>query len=260
MGDAATIAERAGRRARALWRRRPNSLNFTSNPTRLALRAALALAFALTLTLLLLALLSSLAPSWWSDALRLTAVPSDVGERVERAIVSETHRARPQGETWAMAITQEQANAWLRDRLPKWASNRGIRAAPGAAVRVRFVENAIIVGAQEREGARVFTASLRPELRSDGSLWARLLSVSAGRMPAPTSLALDGLHSMIGNTQTNGNHSPVTVLTGKSPAVEKAEVRLEDGRRVHPREIRVEPGRIIILWETVPPARASSGS
>ncbi len=241
-----------------MWRRRAATTSRTEVRTRLALRAGLAFAVAITLGLFAIAVLTSLAPSWWGDALQLRAVSPDVGERIERAIVSETHRARPAGETWAMAITQEQANAWLRDRLPKWASNRGVRAQPGAAVRVRFVKDAIIIGVREREGGRVFSACVAPVLREDGSLWTRLRSVSAGRMPAPTGWALESLHSLTNEMRAGQTHSPASVLAGKAPAAAKAEARLEDGRVVYPREVRVEPGRLVIVWETLAPSRAAS--
>ncbi len=211
---------------------------------------------AATLTIALVAIvwLSSAAPSWWNSALRLESMSADVGARVERAIVSETHRAREPDETWVMAITEEQANAWLRDRLPKWASNRGVRGADAASVRVRFDQNAVVIGVQEVKDGRVFSARFAPRLHKDGSLWTTLLGIRAGRMPAPSRWAIDAL----GRVNTAQGVPPASALRGREPALDRTEFRLDDGRVLRPRELRVEPGRLLILWETVSAPRAPS--
>lgn len=255
MGEAASIAERTGRRVRAAWRRRAGQKDQTPSLIRLALRAGLALAATITIALVLVVWLSSISPAWWRGAVTLDGVAPDVGERVERAIISETHRAREPDEPWTMAITQEQANAWLRDRLPKWASNRGARAATTGVVRVRFEQDAVAIGVQQRAGGRVYCARFAPSLRPDGSLWSKLLGVSAGRMPAPSRWAIDALASV----RAGAGAPPAAALTGAQPALAKTEFRLDDGRVLRPREVRVEPGRLVILWETVAAPRARAG-
>lgn len=193
-----------------------------------------------------MAWLASLSPSWWNSAVRLEGVGSGVGDHVENAIVSQTHRAREPDETWAMAITQEQANAWLRDRLPKWASNRGVKQASASVVRVRFESDALTLGVQERAGSRVYTARFALSLRSDGSLWTTILAVSAGRMPAPARWAAQALSSV----SVGSSAPPTGAFSGRLPALHKAEFRLDDVRVLRARDIRVEPGRMIIVWET----------
>lgn len=152
-------------------------------------------------------------PTWWDEPAAASADTADLARRVEGALGSQASARRDMdplrtpgdhppetdpntlaSEPWAFTLSVEQANAWLATRLRLWVESQGHTWPEQlAAVRVHFAGGRIIAGARlEREGQnRYVTATMRPEVRDDGSLWLTAETITVGRVAMPASWVLD---------------------------------------------------------------------
>lgn len=209
----------------------------------------LGLAGALSAIVALVALQASRPPAWWAAA-GADAGPegADLAERVERAVVAEAHRARPEGEPWSVAITAEQANAWLAHRLPKWMANRARAGAPAPLpgdVRVRFAEGRVEAARRAPGERAVIGASVEIVTTPDGSTFARDPRFRVGRLSAPARWLAGHTESMDGATR-----EALEILGGRRPLAPPGGLALDDGRILRLLGVRVERGRLVATCET----------
>lgn len=241
-------------------------------------------------------------PGWWRVMPPL-AVTEVTGNRVQNELTTLITSTRPLGEDghsvpWGMAINSEQANAWLNTKLRDWVRSRGIaneeyeprlpeeegagnasrKAAPEAwidqirEVQVDFNGRRIAIGVRIlHDGSeRVFSATLVPQVREDGSLWMLAEHVQIGRLSVPASWVLPGPAeaSQAGKAQvlavSQQDDVDLTRLpevqvmfdafSGRQPMLERPLLRLPDGRRVRLLSLTTrDDGMLIVTCRTEKP-------
>lgn len=181
--------------------------------------------------------LGSSPPLWWSPP---AASDSDADRRareLEANLTAEIHRIRPADERWAVALRDEDVNAWLAIRLPAWRDfDASIPWPPDAGLaQVRFLPGQVQV-AIDREGT-IWSAVVEPAVAAD-RVACPPTHGGVGALPIPygASLALDLLQ---GGTDAAARGSPRTF-------------RLGDGRTVEITDIEVREGELLLQFVTRP--------
>jgi hypothetical protein len=178
----------------------------------------------------------------------------------------------PPGDTWTIAITADDATAWLNARLPKWLENQegGSFTWPEevGTLRLDFDAGRIYAAASLHKGGQVqvFSASVEPQLRDDGSLWMPAKWLGVGRLPLPTRMVL-GQGGATTPRQLPAEFSKLpqsrdvlSALRGEGPAMQTPIVKIGDGRRVQLLAIEPHDGQLLITLRSLPvdqPRRAS---
>lgn len=239
----------AGEPSAAVWRRTPR-------PVRIALIAAAgALALIVAGAGWTLAA-TSRDPAWW-DGATAQAGPADaardLAERVEQGVVRELHRWREPGETWTVALTEEQANAWAIDRLPKWIANQerwGGDAPP--TVRIRFGDDIVTIGVRPDGWTHILSIGIRPAIDPDGALRIPARWAAVGRMRLPGAFVRSQAESALERwpERREAAEHLVGALVGAAPLDTEPMFDLGDGRLVRIVDVRIEPGRALITCVT----------
>lgn len=197
-------------------------------------------------------------PAWWTLAAHDPETVSRLAERVENAVVSEIHRGRVEGQEWSVALSPDQANAWIADRLPKWLAHAAGEPVGTPEVRVWFERGVVLVAARLGDEQRIVTATLNPWVDESGALWARLDGVAIGRLSAPGAgaaawagerLAALAPADMLEETDADAERI-LAALSGRSALLDVPVIDLEDGRRVRLAAVRVEDQRLGLTWVT----------
>ena len=221
----------------------------TGRPGRRRLGLAVA---AVLVPALVLFLAISIPPSGWSPVPADPAAAELRGEALERFLSAEFSQVRPDDAPWAIRLREDDVNAWIATRLPKWEANAGHPPSPAAEVRFRAGEVRMRVTLDGFGVDPVLEAGLAPAV-VDGpggtALTLRLRSVSLGRLPLPrfgaslitASLEAAGLRSM--------TPSAVSAVTEDRFAVDYG---LSDGRTVRLDAIAVEEGGLVLEVRTLP--------
>jgi hypothetical protein len=203
------------------------------------------------------------SPAWWRSIDRRDPKMAQLAKDAENAIITKMSQNRPpevdgpglrRSKPWSFDLTSAQANAWLNTRLPKWVNNRATSdaAEPEAGevdfrwpeeiseLQVDFSEAGIRIGARIHAGGgdHVLSATLEPDVQSNGSLWLPARSVSVGRISLPAEWIADRAE------EAAAEYLPVKVralpetqgmfraFAGDGPIVSNALVRLDAGRQV----------------------------
>lgn len=249
--------------------------------------------------------LSQEAPAWWSAIDARDPEVLAAAQRVENGAATQLTKIRQQSDEiadgssapWTVALKASDANAWLATRLGKWLESQEAEAdASGrkvafrwprelGQVQVRFEGGVIGVGASVRstgkaaadqsESVQVLTASIRPELRTDGSLWMPAGWVSLGRLSVPAAWMLpsgagakDQKHASVANAAAPESlrdlpqtRDMLAVFSGEMPAMKRPVIRIGDGRRVELLRLEPRDGVLLITCRTLPREQntASSG-
>lgn len=206
------------------------------------------------------------APAWWRPARADDPAVKAAADALENGVVNQLHAWRPgeaarapgpwQSEPWTVAMQASDANAWVAASLPKWLANleRPVRLPSQLGeLQVGFSSGLVRVGASVEYGGRrhLLSASLRPEIRADGSLWLEATWARIGRMPVPASMVLDQVIAAGDSTlKTDGARAIARVLAGMEPAARAPEIRLADGRRVRLLKIEVRDGQMWLTCRT----------
>lgn len=212
-------------------------------------------------------MLARATPSWWRPADPDAPATRLAAEALEHGVVNQIHAWRPRAaasggeawrsEPWTVSLSEVDANAWLAASLPKWLANleKPARLPPELSeLQVAFASGVVRIGGRiAHAGAdHTLSASVRPEIRADGSLWMAATWVRLGRMPVPASWLLEramdeGSELGAAAFRTAEGRAAARVLAGLEPASRLPELRLADGRRV--RLLRIE-AREDQLWLT----------
>lgn len=230
--------------------------------------AGLTLAVVVTVVGLLGATLARAAPAWWRQY-RPTPELREHATKVENAAVSNLYRQRPpdpdwdpaeqrgqwRSEVWSISLKDDDASAWLTSRLPEWIDGQAdLSGWPDTLgqPQVHFAAGVVRIGVLLRRegGDRILTASARPEIRADGSLWFRTDWIHVGRLPVPARLLLTRaqrrLDTYLPENIADDPYSAgfLDVLRGAAPLAARPQLKLEDGRVVRLLGVRVLAGRI----------------
>lgn len=171
----------------------------------------------------------------------LPADPVARGEAFEQALAAAMTSIRNPGEEWAISIDPSDINAWLATRLPRWIEHDAALAdfAPAQSVRIASLDGTLILEDSARaSGDPVVSLPVAPAL-SESRLTLSIGTARVGRLPVP------GLASALASLL---RESLDDLAAGP------ARIRLADGRLVELRAISCEPGRIALLFATLPAA------
>jgi hypothetical protein len=245
------------------------------------LRRALPVLFA---ALLLLAgaawMLARQPPTWWSPPAADDAGAMALAESLERRLMEEISRVRPDESPWAVRLSEAQLNAWLALRLPRWIAHAGERVRVesqvhlvdgGIEIAVRPLDEA---GGDEPSRASIGVLRLVPELR-DGALVLGIGSAGIGRLSLPgVSVGATGgaarelamqtaeslFRSMLSEEEEPGGAGPGAGGPGAGDPVDLAAILrgqpvpprwpLGDGRSVELLDIELRPGAVIVQCAT----------
>ncbi|MCW5776447.1 MAG: hypothetical protein KIS87_08425 [Phycisphaeraceae bacterium] len=249
------------------------SLRFWRRVRRRVVWAAFALAAIACAAVAYAIVLSNRPPAWWADIDPHDSRQVILAEDLENAVGTHLHLAREtdpslgegerwRSEPWRVAMRSDDANAWLNTRLEAWLESlsNGAASIPDEVrhVRVVFDRGRIRVGALIDDGRtrRVLSATLRPELRADGSLWVSAESVGIGRLSLPPdwTLGSDGppdarvVPASLWNKPAA--RDLVEAVRGRRPLLDEPVIELLDGRSVRLLSIAARDGRLEVECRT----------
>ena len=206
--------------------------------------------------------LARMAPTWWRTIRPNDQATIDAAESIENDVVNTAYRLRTESEEpWAVALRAPDANAWLNTRLGQWLANADAEFEWPDELRdlqVEFDEGLVHIGLLVREGERsqVLSASLRPEIREDGSLWVRVESMALGRLPIPAGWVVgradehwpEALPARL--LEQPMTQRVLSALTGDEPLQADPVLDLGDGRRVRLLDIDPVQGQLRVTCRT----------
>lgn len=208
-------------------------------------------------------LLARESPVWWRTVDPADPAVVDLSERVERAVVSAMHKARPLDEPWTVAVSASQANAWLNAKLPRWVRSRNAHWPQELSqVQTHFTNGRISVGVRIGLGddQQIVAATVNPILNADGALWLTQPSTNAGRLDLPAGWTISRLASWL-PPEIKGRplaNMVLQALRQEAPVLADTSLRLEDGRRVRLIGLRVDHERLLLTCVTEFPDRAAA--
>lgn len=208
------------------------------------------------------ALLVRQAPAWWR-----TTDPDDpatirAGEEVENGVVNVMYQLRDDpARPWMVTLHAADANAWLNTRLTQWLVNADPEfewPSDIENVQVQFDEGLIQIGVRVGgvQRPQIVSATLRPEVRNDGSLWVAAQSVSVGRLPIPAAWVVDRAPAAAARVvPQRALEDPETLrllraLAGENALESNPVVDLGDGRRVRLLRLSSKQGRLLVQCRT----------
>lgn len=210
------------------------------------------------------------APPWWRPVRVDDPATIETAKVVQNRLLNAAHQPWEAGEAaraspsrdWSVALEPFEANAWLNVELPKWLAHQGqgeLWPRQMSELQVDFRASTVRLGARVRTagGQRIVTATVRPELRRDGSLWVEAEQVSVGRLALPSRWALERVRRWEGGwrsgaigTLPEADHV-LDALAGARPLADVAQLRLEDGRLVRLVGIEARGGRLELRCRTL---------
>lgn len=208
------------------------------------------------------AYVSSLAratPSWWAQTM-----PADerarLAKQTENSVITLVHR--PQGERWSLEIDESAVNAWIAEKLPAWLNHgEGADTWPPEITELRMIfgDDRLLLAARihdpSTDTTRVVGATLAPRITDTGQLWipARRVHIGALDLPGGSLIARTADSDVLPAQLRERPTVPLLLqaLAGDRPALESAELRLGDGRRVRVESMTLEDGRATLVCQTV---------
>jgi hypothetical protein len=195
-------------------------------------------------------------PAWYHPPdVRAPAV-NELAETVENRMVEQAQKVRPRAEQWSLRIRENQVNAWLATRLPKWIANQGEAewSANRGALQVRFEPGAISLAAPIERGSssRTLVARVQPTLESTG-LRLNLDRVALGRIALPGEPLANLLRivepMLPASFDFDRARALMNVLDGTT--LVEPEINLADGRRVRLMALRIDEGVLEFTAQTL---------
>lgn len=259
-------------RARS-WRPGPPKL--PSRRTRRLLLIAAAVFVSVVALLVLVGIsLTNARPQWWRSVNATDPRTIALAEEIESAVTRQLSLQRETDPTsagsggpawrsrdWSVAISSSDANAWLNARLPRWLDNRADEVRwphQLAEVQVDFNDGKIAVGVRVVASGheQVLSATLVPEIRSDGTLWTNATWLHAGQLPVPASWIMTRLLDPARSVLPEGVRDipeageMFRAFDGREPLIQTPVVKLADGRRVRLLHVLPRDGRLEITCRT----------
>lgn len=186
-------------------------------------------------------------PSYWRPPDATAPRVRQAAQDVEGFVTTQTTAVRPAADPWAIELSEDQANAWLASRLPRWLANQD--ADPRIAqtfprVMVRFASDRIELAAEVSLGGKsqVFRAVFVPQAANEGqAVRLKLAALYAGRLRLP-------VETVIGQLASRSGEDPAVIRR----ALEGVELRLPlaDKREVKVVGVELHKGRLVLVCVT----------
>lgn len=242
-----SVAFRLGRLLRASLRPRRWTMRRASVVFLLALAALFSVALARGWSL------ARQVPEWWRAAgVADEAVAASRAEGVEKGVTAALYSNRPNGQAWTVELRSDDANAWMRERLPRWLANRGERWPEGVSPpRLRFEGGEVTLGvsmsSERLGGERILSVTFRPRLSDQGALLTESARAHIGRAPLP-GVGASGANwtALLPDDWSRDQNAQrlLGALSGVGPLLDVTSIALEDGRTVRLTDLSIEQGRI----------------
>lgn len=239
-------------------------------PRRITFLIGLVAAFCFVVMVLLVYAhgLTRRAPRWWNPA--ITIDPA-AGEAIEMGLMGHLSAVRAadpalkpgepwRSTPWSVSLGEDDANAWLNSRMPRWMLNRGkplVWPAEIASLQVKFEDGVIRLGVQILDGSDSVIAgvSLKPTIRTDGSLWLNSSGLDIGSLPTPAWAVGTARSAYADSIPSALRDLPETraffgALAGSNAIFPNATVRLDGGRRVRVLGVTPKKGRVDLTFRT----------
>lgn len=205
--------------------------------------------------------LSLAPPSWWKPPNSGDEEASAIADALEAYLVTEANRVRPSASPggpdsyrsaeWDVIVGEEEVNAWLATRLPRWAASRG---KTDRLVQLHFRESGLSIGTRLGNTPRVVSAELAPlDVRERGAVLTMVRDFKAGRLPlAWTGLTPAGLvgsaapppgQDTLGSMKLEADEGEIEVEM-------RSIANLADGRRVRLVRARASDGYVELTFVT----------
>jgi hypothetical protein len=181
--------------------------------------------------------MSRMAPSWYAPPDANSVSVATVADDFEYDVVERVQRHRsPRDSDWSASISEQQINAWLANRLPKWIAHDSELRWPASLgmPQVKIEPNGISVAVPVGQNTpRTVVARFLPTLK-DGKMYLRVDHVAVGRISMPGE-PLANLVKAIDDVSPETLNDPslkqaIGLLSGEQ-AIEPS-LQLEDGRRI----------------------------
>jgi hypothetical protein len=214
------------------------------------------------------------SPDWWRTVRRDDPRTIQAAQGIEDRVFNGLYAARPtdpafvpetqgqwRSEPWTIRVEAADANAWLNVRLPKWLANReeGFRWPDEISeIQVDFDRGALRIGARITMGGQeqVVSATVEPQLNTDGSLSAPATWVHVGRLAVPASWVLEHTEQNAARYMPKSvaklpeTEAMLKAFLGQLPLVRNAVMRLGDGRRVRILSVEAKDGALVLTCQT----------
>lgn len=224
-------------------------------------RSLLILFVAATLGAMALWQLSRARPAWYAPPDRHDVRAAALAEKIEYAVLEESHKLRAEDQPWSVVVRDEQINAWLATRLPQWASHEESLKwlADQSTLQVRTDKQGIslAMAGPEDERDRVFVARFLPRLEH-GRLSVTVDRVWLGRLSlpgAPLETVLSRLAAWAPQEFLDqpAVRSTIELLFSESDdsGVDPV-LTLDDGRRVRLLDLKCAEGQVLLKCATLP--------
>ncbi len=216
-------------------------------------------------------LLTRAAPAWWRTVEQDNPISIKSADDLQNALGSQFTAVRPtasdlrpdepwRSDVWRFGLEVDDANAWLNINLPQWIeSDPDLPPWPEniQAIQVAFRRGLLFVGVELNRGdgqSQHLVASVRPEIRADGSLWVPADKIYIGRLPIPPDAVLAQaqarVEQILPEELTANGQALLGIFRGQAPLAEQPVIRLGDGRQVRILEIQPWKRRLIVSCQT----------
>jgi hypothetical protein len=201
-------------------------------------------------------------PSWFGDSLSDPVEQRRIAQRLENRIITEAYRfrggviagekgVRQTGEDWRVRVTEEEATAWLRAKLPEWLANLDPPAKLPSGIndlQAHFASGRAWIAWRMEESVYTLSVGVRAD---ESGIWLVGVRAGIGTLSLPASWGGFGLAGAWGRTEVGENNWKIA--NGRAPLLAASTVRLEDGRRVRVIGARFVPGAVEIDCRTEAP-------
>lgn len=216
---------------------------------------------------------SSRSPAWYAPPPPDDPDATALAELVEHRLVEEVQRIRPEEERWTLRVTEEQVNAWLATRLPRWIDGRPELAWPeGLGVpQVSIGADGVQLAAPWRpEGALggVLHGVLRGRVRIDagenGMPVVRVEDLGLGAVPVPGGLPASAFEQVAESAAARDALAHLRAVLGAPQPLgdfgdEDGTFPIADGRRLSIESVRFEERTLRVTSRTLPAREAPPG-
>ena len=208
-------------------------------------------------------------PEWWAPADALSQDVIALGEQVENSVVTNANRARPGGnashsssgaepDIWVLRLSEDEVNAWLATRLPKWAANQypgSFLAQDVGEMHVRIEDGLLRIGARVGAGAGTKSAvgadvgqsigiAFAPIRQGDGTWGVEIVESLLGRLSVPLSRGLEVFSQMDGGATI----PPEIDRLLQGEGIEVSFSTKKSRRHMTLADLELTPGEIVLHW------------
>ena len=199
-------------------------------------------------------------PEWFEPHAASTPERRAEAQLVERTVTSRLTELRTPEDQWVLELSQDEANAWLAERLPRWLANREIDWPTGFGPVVMRMDAGVITLAStmaKPDGSeRVVGVTVQPLVQGEQvMLMAETMHI--GTLAVPGEMVASRLDTLLppGILEPRAGMELGAILSGTSPIMDPAEFTLADERRVRLHAIEIDGTSLKLTCTTLAPAR-----